>query len=166
MRKVLLFFMSVLLALTAGRAFWVSLGENPFAMSGATYVEFFQQLDKRIAIPIAVTGIGGTLLAGISALVHKDDRRTFYLRLAAFGCGMVGSLVTIVVNVPINERIATWNSAALPTGYEAFLRRWWEWHQVRLIAMLAAMCLGFVAMLNRKQLPLDDKLRAQGRETA
>ena len=43
MRKVLLFFMSVLLALTAGRAFWVSLGENPFAMSGATYVEFFQQ---------------------------------------------------------------------------------------------------------------------------
>jgi hypothetical protein len=27
-----------------------------------TYVEFFQPLDRRIAIPIAVTGIGGTEL--------------------------------------------------------------------------------------------------------
>jgi hypothetical protein len=58
LRNVLLFCAAVLLSLTAGRAFWVSLGENPFNMSGATYVEFFQQLDRRIAIPIAVTGIG------------------------------------------------------------------------------------------------------------
>ena len=43
LRNVLLFCAAVLLALTAGRAFWVSLGENPFNMSGATYVEFFQQ---------------------------------------------------------------------------------------------------------------------------
>lgn len=148
-RNVLLFFAAVLLALTAGRAFWVSLGENPFNMSGATYVEFFQQLDRRIAIPIAVTGIGGTLLAGLAALAHKTDRRTFYVLLAACGFALVGSLVTIFVNVPINERVATWNPAALPTGYEEFLRRWWEWHQVRLVAMFTGMCLVFAAMLTR-----------------
>jgi uncharacterized membrane protein len=141
-----------LLALTAGRAFWVSLGENPFNMSGATYVEFFQQLDRRIVIPIAVTGIGGTLLAGISAFVHRADRKVFYLLLTACGFALVGSLVTIFVNVPINERLATWNPTALPLGYEEFLRRWWEWHQVRMVAMLAAMCLVFAAMLVRKEL--------------
>jgi hypothetical protein len=58
LRKVSLFSTSLLLALTAGRAFWVWLGENPFNMSGHTYVEFFQQLDKRIVVPIAITGIG------------------------------------------------------------------------------------------------------------
>src|SRR5688572_4461035 len=150
LRNVLLFSAAVFLALTAGRAFWVSLGENPFNMSGATYVEFFQQLDRRIAIPIAVTGIGGTLLAGLSAMAHKADRRVFYMLLAACGFGLVGTLVTIFVNVPINERVATWNPAALPTGYEAFLRRWWEWHQVRLVAMFAGMCLVFAAMLTRR----------------
>ena len=149
LRNVLLFCAAVLLALTAGRAFWVSLGENPFNMSGATYVEFFQQLDRRIAIPIAVTGIGGTLLAGLSAMAHKADRKTFYLLFAACGFGLVGSLVTLFVNVPINERVATWNPAALPTGYEEFLRRWWEWHQVRLVAMFTGMCLVFAAMLTR-----------------
>jgi uncharacterized membrane protein len=149
LRNVLLFCAAVLLALTAGRAFWVSLGENPFNMSGATYVEFFQQLDRRIAIPVAVTGIGGTLLAGLSAMAHKGDRRVFYLLLAACGFGLVGSLVTIFVNVPINERVATWNPAALPAGYEVFLRRWWEWHQVRLVAMFTGMSLVFAAMLTR-----------------
>jgi uncharacterized membrane protein len=69
--------------------------------------------------------------------------------LAACGFGVVGSLVTIFVNVPINERVATWNPAALPPGYEEFLRRWWEWHQVRLVAMFTGMCLVFAAMLIR-----------------
>jgi hypothetical protein len=148
-RDSLLFCAAVLLALTAGRAFWVTLGENPFSMSGATYVEFFQQLDRRIALPIAVTGIGGMVLAGLSAMTHRADRNAFYLLLAACGFGLIGSLVTIVVNVPINEQVATWNPAALPSGYEVFLRRWWEWHQVRLVAMFMAMCLVFAAMLTR-----------------
>jgi uncharacterized membrane protein len=149
LRSVLLFCTAVLLALTAGRAFWVSLGENPFNMSGATYVEFFQQLDRGIAIPIAMTGIGGTLLAGLSAMTYKRDRKVFYLLLAACGFGLIGSLVTIFVNVPINERVATWNPAALPAGYEVFLQRWWEWHQVRLVAMFTGMSLVFAAMLTR-----------------
>jgi hypothetical protein len=112
LRNVLLFF--TLLALTAGRAFWVWLGENPFNMTGAIYVEFFQQLDRAIAIPIAVTGIGGTLLAGISAAVFRRERSTSRLLIAACAMAAIGSLVTIFVNVRINQRVATWNPAALP----------------------------------------------------
>jgi hypothetical protein len=130
LRKVVLFFAALFLALTAGRAFWVWLGENPFNMSGQTYVEFFQQLDKRIAVPIAITGIGGTLLAGLSAVLYKSERRRFWF-----------------VNVPINNRLATWNPTALPPDYQDYLRQWWQWHHVRFVAMFAATCLVFAAML-------------------
>jgi uncharacterized membrane protein len=147
LRKTCLLLTSVLLALTAGRAFWVSLGENPFNMSGRTYVEFFQQLDQRIAIPIAITGVGGTLFAGISAVLYRKERTSFYLLLMACGLALVASLVTIVFSVPINQRLATWNPAALPPDYQQFLRSWWQWHQVRLVTMFGAMCLVFVAML-------------------
>src|SRR3954469_4559161 len=150
LRNVLLFFTALLLALTAGRAFWVFLGENPFNMSGKTYVEFFQQLDMAIAIPIAVTGIGGTLLAGISAAAYKHDRPAFYLLIVACALSAAGSLVTILVNVPINNRLATWNPTALPPDYQNCLRQWWQWHQVRLVAMFSAMCLVFVTMLLRR----------------
>ena len=149
-RNIVLFFAALFLALTAGRAFWVSLGENPFDMSGPTYVEFFQQLDRRIAVPIAVTGVGGMLLAGVSALAHRADRRARNLLLAACVLGAIGSLVTIVVNVPINEQVATWDPRSLPAGYETLLRRWWHWHQVRFAAMFAGMCLTFTAMLVRR----------------
>src|SRR5262245_54095067 len=98
LRNVFLFFAALLLALTAGRAFCVWLGENPFNMFGPTYVEFFQQLDRHIGVPIAVTSIGGTLCAGISALLWRSDRKAFYLLLVSFGLGMVGCLVTIFVN--------------------------------------------------------------------
>lgn len=88
-RKTLLFGAALLLALTAGRAFWVTLGENAFNMSAATYVEFFQQLDRRIAVPIAATGVGGTLLAGLAAMAHRAERKAFYLLLAACGLAAI-----------------------------------------------------------------------------
>src|SRR5262245_37276583 len=131
-RDVVLFFAALLLALTAGRAFWIWLGENPFDMSGQTYVEFFQQLDKRIAVPIAITGVGGTLLAAVCAVLYRSDRRTFYLLLIAVGLAVIGDLVTLLVNVPINNRLATWNPTALPADYQDYLLRWWQWHHVRL----------------------------------
>jgi len=148
-RKVVLFFAALFLSLTAGRAFWIWLGENPFNMSGQTYVEFFQQLDKRIAIPIAVTGIGGTVLAAVSALLYRSQRRVFFLLVIACSFALLSDLVTLLVNVPINNVLATWNPTALPADYEDYLRRWWQWHQVRFVGMFAATCLVLAAMLVR-----------------
>jgi uncharacterized membrane protein len=150
LRNVILFFTLVMVALTTGRAFWMWLGENPANLSGATYVEFFQALDRGIAIPIAVTGIGGTVLAGVSALFFRRDPAVFYLLLATCSCCLVASLITIIVHLPINARIATWNPAALPANYGEFLNRWWQWQQMRLVTMFAGMSLLFVAVLIRK----------------
>jgi uncharacterized membrane protein len=151
LRNIILFLTLVFVALTTGRAFWTWLGENPANLSGATYVEFFQALDRGIAIPIAVTGIGGVVLAGICAMLFRSDRRVFYLLLATCGFCLVANLVTIFVNLPINGQIATWNPTALPTNYRELLTRWWQWHHVRLVALLAAMTLLFVATLIREE---------------
>jgi uncharacterized membrane protein len=151
LRKLILFFTLVLVALTTGRAFWTWLGENPANLSGATYVEFFQALDRGIAIPIAVTGIGGCVLAGISALLFRRDRTVFYLLLATCGLCLIATLVTIFVNLPINAQIATWNPRALPANYQELLGRWWKWHQVRLVVLFPAMIFLFVATLIRRE---------------
>jgi uncharacterized membrane protein len=147
LRNVLLFVTAVLLALTAGRAFWVWLGESPFGMNPSTYVDFFQQLDRRIAIPMAVTGILGPTLAGASAAVCRSNRRMFFLLIAACGLGVISVLITVLISVPINEQIATWDPRALPPGYEDVLRRWWSWHAVRAVTSVGAMCSAFLALL-------------------
>jgi uncharacterized membrane protein len=146
-RSALLLSTAILLALVAGRAFWVWLGESPFGMTGATYIDFFQHLDQRIALPIAIIGILGPLLAGVSAAVMKADRPVFYFLVAACVLGVIGVLVTVAINAPINEQIADWKPAALPAGYEDVLQTWWTWHIVRMIASVAAMCAAFLALL-------------------
>jgi uncharacterized membrane protein len=148
-RNALLFVAALLIALTAGRAFWVWLGEDPFAMSSSAYVEFFQQVDRNIAAPIAVTGAGGALLAGLCAFAFRRSRARLGLLAAAFVLGVAASAITVIVNVPINATIATWDPEALPSGYEELLRRWWEWHEVRLATLFLATCAVFAAMLAR-----------------
>ena len=91
-----------------------------------------------------------TVLAAVSALLYRSDGRMLYLLLIACGFALIGDLVTILVNVPINNRLATWNPSALPADYQDYLRRWWQWHHVRLVGMFTAMCLVFGAMLVRK----------------
>jgi uncharacterized membrane protein len=151
LRKLVLFVTALFLALTAGRAVWVWLGENPFNMSGQTYVEFFQQLDQRIVVPIAITGIGGTVLAGLAAWMFRQQRAVSYLLLAACVLGVIGSLVTMLFNIPVNQRLATWNPKALPPDYQVYLLAWWRWHHVRLVSMFVAMCLVFLAMLSLQE---------------
>jgi uncharacterized membrane protein len=126
LRKLVLFVAALFLALTAGRAFWVWLGENPFNMSGQTYVEFFQQLDRRVAVPIAITGVGGTVLAGLAAWMFRGRPRVAYLLAGACVLGAIGSLVTVFFNLPVNERLATWNPKALPPDYQMYLLQWWR----------------------------------------
>ena len=126
LRSALLFVTAVLLALTAGRAFWVWLGESPIGVAAPTYVDFFQQIDKRIAVPIAIIGTLGPILAGICAIICRANRRMLFFLVAACGFGAVSVLVTVLINVPINEQIAGWDPAALPPGYEHALRRWLE----------------------------------------
>jgi len=147
LRGTLLLTTAILLALVAGRAFWVWLGESPFGITGATYVDFFQHLDQRIAFPIAMIGILGPLLAGVSAALSRGDRPVFYFLVAACVLGVIGVLVTVAINAPINEQIADWKPAALPAGYEDVLQTWWTWHIVRMIADVAAMCAAFLALL-------------------
>ncbi|HTJ15937.1 MAG TPA: DUF1772 domain-containing protein [Steroidobacteraceae bacterium] len=147
LRSALLLATAILLALIAGRAFWVWLGESPFGMTGATYVDFFQHLDSRIAFPIAMIGILGPLLAGLTAALMRADRPVFYCLVAACLLGVIGVLVTVAINAPINEQIADWKPAALPAGYEDVLQTWWTWHIVRTIADIAAMCAAFLALL-------------------
>jgi uncharacterized membrane protein len=73
----------------------------------------------------------------------------FIMLLLACVLAVITDLVTIFVNVPINNRLATWNPAALPAHYEVYLRQWWHWHHVRFVTMFAAMCLVFSAMLSQ-----------------
>ena len=77
-------------------------------------------------------------LAVAAAWTRPTGGVGWWLALSAAGL-LVGSVVyTLVVLLPINNRVAGWNPAAPPQGWEADRRRWDFHHRVRVLVVIAA----------------------------
>jgi uncharacterized membrane protein len=66
---------------------------------------------------------------------------TFALTLAGLVLFVVALLVTVVVEVPIAKRIASWTTATLPEGWQRQRDRWASVHIVRVVAGIAGLTL-------------------------
>jgi uncharacterized membrane protein len=160
-RKAILFLTLVTVSLLAGRAFWAGVVDDPANFPAATYVAYFQGVDRAIERPIATMGIAALLLTGIATALSFRDRPVFYILLAAFGCVVVSTFVTVHFHLPINHQIASFNPASLPTNWPGLRDRWWGFHKVRLVALLAAMNLIFLAVPMRQAIGKHKTLTAQ-----
>jgi uncharacterized membrane protein len=158
LRKAILFLTMLMVALLAGRAFWAGVVDNQANFSAVTYVAYFQQVNRDIESPIRVIGNAAILLTLASAVLSWRDRPVFYMLLGAFGCVLASLLVTVLVHLPINNQIAGFDPVALPANWPDLRDRWWGFHKVRLVILLAGMSLVFLAVVLRAQ-PCNGKNR-------
>ena len=111
-----------------------------------TFVGAFQQIDTAIVGPfLLVFFIGPLGLAAWAAALHAGDtdRTAFALIAGAVGLQVVMALITLSVNVPLNNRI---KAAGDPSriGDLASVRhrfneaRWVRWNRVRTLAAIVA----------------------------
>ena len=150
-RTITLFFTILMVALTAGRAFWVWVAESPSALSMTTYVESFQATNRAIALPIAITGSLGFLLAIVAVALSWRDWPTVYLLGAAVPLLAASVLITTLINIPINDQIATWHASTPPANWMQIRDRWWSWHIIRATALLAGFVLVLLGALLRRE---------------
>ena len=123
-----------------------------------TFVGAFQSIDRAIINPwFMLTFFGALILIGVAAVLHFDaDRRSALPWLvAAFVLYLVGVIITMAVNVPLNEAI---KAAGDPNHIDvarvraAFHEsRWAAWNYVRLVTSLAAFVIlaGVLTMTRR-----------------
>lgn len=74
-------------------------------------------------------------------LSYSDRPGTFYLNLAGLGLFIVALLVTLIVEVPIDNKIINWTVATLPENWEQLRDRWETFHVIRTIASAAGLAL-------------------------
>jgi hypothetical protein len=46
--------------------------------------------------------------------------------------------MSILVLVPINNRVKTWTTGSRPAGWKEQMKRWDRWHYVRVAVIIAA----------------------------
>ena len=108
-----------------------------------TFVTAFQQIDRAIINPwFMITAFGGALVLTLVAGIANRGTPALPLIAAAFGLYLVAVIITVAVNVPLNDAI---KSAGDPAHIDvARVRaqfdeaRWAAWNLVRVATSIPA----------------------------
>ena len=140
----------LLVALLVGTIFGIWIGFNPAGLSPATYVEQQQHAIRALNTFMPLLGALCIVLTIALAVLTKKDRRTRYLLIATAVCLLMAGVVTRFENQPINSIVMTWTPQAPPANWMELRDQWWQWHIVRTVAGIAALCLLISAALSNR----------------
>ena len=90
-----------------------------------------------------------TLLSALPVLVnlYRRQRRGFHLMLVGVGLLVVALVITLTVNVPIDNAIGRWTVQTLPPDWTASRDRWQAYHTLRTFVSLAGFGCALAAIL-------------------
>ena len=140
----------LLVALLVGAIFGIWIGFNPAGLSAATYVEQQQHAIRALNTFMPLLGAACIVLTIALAVLTKEDRRTRYLLIATAVCLLIAGVATRFENQPINSIVMTWTPQAPPANWMELRDQWWQWHIVRTVAGIAALCLLISAVLSNR----------------
>jgi uncharacterized membrane protein len=119
---------------------WFSLSRTMDRLSGETFVAVGHQMIQNLGAPMAVL----LPLALISALVtlvllrRAGQAPAFWWLLVGFLLMAAALVVTLAVEVPIDNQIRDWTAATLPADWRSIQSRWELFHTVRTFLSIAA----------------------------
>jgi uncharacterized membrane protein len=133
----------MLYALVAGVMWgtWVSLGRTMTRYDAATFLADGKHMIDNLATLMAVLMIAATVVGLLVVVLLFRGRSSTAGWLALVGLVLlVGVLVvTLSVEVPIDNRIKTWTVATLPPDWTGIRARWATFHTLRTFLSLAGL---------------------------
>jgi uncharacterized membrane protein len=119
---------------------WFSLSRTMDQLSPETFLAVGHEMIQNLGVPMAVP-LPLALLSAVVTLVllwphrHAD---AFWWLAAGFLLMVAALVITLAVEVPIDNQIETWTAATLPGDWRSIQSRWGLWHTIRTFASIAA----------------------------
>jgi uncharacterized membrane protein len=147
---------------------WFSLSRTMDQLSGETFVAVGHQMIQNLGVPMAVLLPLALLSALVTLVLLWPDRTAAWWWLAAGFVLMVAALViTLAVEVPIDNQIQGWTAATLPGDWRSVQSRWELWHTARTFASIAAVVAATIsATVARPSQPPTTQVGPPGRVVA
>ena len=137
----------MIIALLAGSVFGVWRGYDPAGYSPGTFLEVHQGAVRGLNILLPAMGAAAILLTGALAWNATGKALPFRLYIIAMAAMVTAALVTRFGNQPINATVMTWTAGTMPSGWEELRDTWWQWHIVRVVAIVTALAILVAAVL-------------------
>ena len=140
-RKLLQFITLLLLMLITGLFWgtWFSLSRSIDNFSASEFIHIGKVIIKNVANPMRVIMPLCILLMAVSLWLYPEKRSvTFYLIVTSFVLLIVTLIITVGIEVPIDNQIKTWSPETVPSDWTAIRGRWQFFHTIRTFTSLAS----------------------------
>ena len=127
---------------------WFSLSRTMSQLSPETFLAVGHEMIQNLGVPMAIL-LPLALLSALVSLVllwrAGGPTPAFWWLLAGFLLMVVALVVTLAVEVPIDNRIEDWTAATLPADWRSIQSRWELFHTIRTLVSIAAVVAATVA---------------------
>jgi uncharacterized membrane protein len=130
-----------LLALVTGVFWgtWFTLTRSIETFSPAEFIHIGKTIIANVAWPMRILVPSCILFMLLSAWLYSEKKSPgFFLSVAACLLIIVALLITLLVEVPIDNQIKTWTAETIPSDWGAIRERWQCFHTARTFASLAS----------------------------
>jgi hypothetical protein len=122
---------------------WFAQSRTMDQLGAGTFLENGRQYIANLAMPMRFLMPGAILVTLATAFYARNRRSAFYGTLAAGFLMVVALVITLAVNVPIDNQIKTWTVQTLPADWAGIRDHWEAFHALRTAVSLA----GFAALV-------------------
>jgi uncharacterized membrane protein len=141
---------------------WLALARTMTQYDATTFLADGQHMIANLAVPMAVLMIAALVVGALVTLWLFRIRSAGAARLSLAGWVLMLAvlIITLAVEVPIDNLIATWTVTSLPADWQQLRERWAFFHTVRTVVSLAAVAAAVAAaLITRTRLvePADDR---------
>jgi uncharacterized membrane protein len=120
---------------------WFSLSRTMSRLSPETFLAVGHEMIQNLGVPMAILLPLALVSALVTLALQWSGGRTaaFWWLLAGFLLMVAALVITLAVEVPIDNQIETWTVATLPGDWRSIQARWELWHTIRTFTSIAAL---------------------------
>jgi uncharacterized membrane protein len=128
---------------------WFSLSRSIASITPAAFLEIGHIMIRNLGGPMSVL-LPASLASSLVLLIllfRRGRVSAFALALAALLLMVAALVVTLTVNVPIDDQINQWTVTTLPVDWTATRDRWEFFHGIRTLASVVALACAVASAL-------------------
>ena len=101
-------------------------------------------MPMRIIMPATLLMMIITIL-----LSRRVNKPSFYLYILSFLLMVITLIITVAVEVPIDNKINTWTEATVPANWETLRATWDQFHTARTFTSIASLGFFIAGLIKR-----------------
>jgi hypothetical protein len=141
MTRTILHLITLLLVMLVTGVFWgtwFTLTRSLDVFPPENFIRIGKTIIANVGLPMRIL-MPGTLFTLLwLCVVARKDRPSIYFFAIAFTLMVIALIITVAVEVPIDNQIKTWTAETLPQNWTALRARWNTFHTLRTFISIAS----------------------------